>query len=304
VTRPAARPGAASQTPQTARTGAASGAILTPKGPVPSRGQSLYLTAERLHRIATRLSQRDRELLRFVHDSRFASGQQLTRAFWLTRDPMSREARAARRALKRLTDWRVLDTLPRRVGGMRGSQGLVYRVGRAGVRLLAAGGVRGPRVELPGTLHLAHTLQTTELALRLRESHRAGALELLEVQQEPVCWRSYPGIGGVQRTIKPDLFARIGAGALEDRWMIEVDLASESGRTIARKLARYVEHFRSGREQHAHGTYPRVLWTVPDQRRVQQLTGMLAATPADARHLFTACVQEQAVGLIAAEADS
>jgi len=31
---------------------------------------------------------------------------------------------------------------------------------------------------------------------------------------------------------------------------------------------------------------------------------MLAATPADAKHLFTVCVQEQAAGLIASEASS
>src|ERR1700677_5119365 len=236
MTRPIARPGGSTPSPETPSPGGASRPVLTPKGTVPSEGQSPYLTAERLYGIARRMSERDRELLRFVHDSRFSSGQQLTRAFWLTRDPMSSDARAARRALKRLSDWRVLDTLPRRVGGMRGSEAMVYRVGRAGVRLLAAGGVRGPRVEIPGTLHLAHTLATTELALRLREADQAGQLELIEVQQEPACWRTFPGVGGVQRVVKPDLFARIGARALEDRWMIEVDLASESGRTIAGKL--------------------------------------------------------------------
>src|ERR1700689_4699754 len=130
MTRPVARPGASSQPPQNTRAGAAYPAVLTPKGPVPSRGQSPYLTAERLHRIASRMSDRDRELLRFVHDSRFASGQQLTRAFWLTRDPMSREARAARRALKRLTDWRGLGTLPRRGGGGRGRGGAGFPGGR------------------------------------------------------------------------------------------------------------------------------------------------------------------------------
>src|SRR5665213_1606913 len=115
--RPVARPGRLSPTRPTARAGAASGAFSTAKGS--GTPQSLYLTADRLHRVASEMTERDWQLLRFTHESRFASGQQLIRWFWLTRDPMSSQARAGRRALKRLTDWRVLDTLPRRVGGLR-----------------------------------------------------------------------------------------------------------------------------------------------------------------------------------------
>ncbi len=300
---PVARPGTLSPAAGKTRAGAASRAFSTPKGSVSS--QSLYLTAERLHRTAAELTETDWKLTGFVHESRFASGRQLVRAFWLTDDSMSSQARAGRRALKRLTDWRVLETLPRRIGGIRtGSDGLVYRVGRAGVRLLAARGIHGPRVEVPGTLHLAHTLATTELALRLREADHAGELEVIETQQEPRCWRRYPGAGGVQRVLKPDLFVRVGAGALEDRWMIEIDLASESGRTIARKAARYLEHYRSGREQHAHGTYPRVLWTVPDVQRAEQIKDVLAHQPAEVRPLFTVSLSDQVVGLLASEARS
>ncbi len=310
MTRPVARPGTLSQSTAVARAGTASGGFSTPKGSVSS--QSLYLTADRLHQVAAELSDRDRELLSFVHESRFASGQQLIRAFWQSTDPMSSQARAGRRALKRLTGWRVLETLPRRIGGIRtGSEGLVYRVGRAGTRLLAARGIYGPRVEAPGTLHLAHTLATTELALRLLEAARAGVLELIETpQQEPRCWRSYPGVGGVQRTLKPDLFVRVGVGGagagdhLEDRWAIEVDLASESGRTIARKTVRYLEHYHSGREQREHGTYPRVLWAVPDQQRAEQITGVLDRQPAEARRLFTVCLLDRVVDLLASEASS
>jgi hypothetical protein len=303
---PVARPGRLSPTRRNARAGTASGAFSTPKGSVSS--QSLYLTADRLHHIASELTDQDWTLLRFVHNGRFATGQQLVRAFWLTRDPMSARARAGRRALKRLTDCRVLETLPRRIGGIRtGSDGLIYHAGRAGVRLLATRGVHGPRVEAPGTLHLAHTLATTELALTLREADAAGRLEVIETQQEPRCWRRYPAAGGVQRVLKPDLFVRVAAGptgSLEDRWMIELDLASESGRTIARKAARYLEHFRSGREQHDHGTYPRVLWAVPDPPRVAQLGDVLAAQPAEARRLFTVCLIAEVVDLLASEARS
>jgi hypothetical protein len=310
VTRPVDRPGTLSAPAGNPGAGAGYPRISTPKGSV--FRQSLYLTADRLYQISREMSERDVAALRFVHDSRFASGQQLTRAFWLTGDPESNAARAGRRALKRLTDWRVLERLPRRIGGRRtGSDGFVYHVGRAGVRLLAARGIHGPRVEVPGTLHLVHTLATTELALRLREADRDGTLECIEVQQEPACWRRFPGPMGARRVLKPDLFLRIAAAgvegaaeALEDRWLVEIDLSSEAGRTIAGKAGVYLEHYRSGREQHDHGTYPRVVWLAPDERRVEQIRQVLKRQPAEARRLFTVCLFEDAIQLLATEARS
>jgi hypothetical protein len=286
---------------ENARAGVASRTISTAKGSVSQ--QSLYLTADRLFAVSREMSEPDWAMLSFVHESRIVTGGQLIRTFWQTADPETSEARAGRRVLKRLADWRVLETLPRRIGGMRtGSDGLVYRVGRAGVRLLAARGIHGPCVEAPGTLHLAHTLATTEFVVRLHETSRGGELEVIEVQQEPICWRGYLGPGASRRVLKPDLFLRLGAGALEDRWMVEVDLASESGRTIARKAARYLEHYRGGAEQREHGVYPRVLWTVPDERRAEQIADVLERQPAEARRLFTVCRFDRAVALLAAEA--
>lgn len=299
--RPAERPGTSPKTRANPRTGAASWRFSTANGSVSSQSLS-YLTPDRLHQTNRSMSNLDWQLLNFVHDGRFATGAQVIRAFWQTEDATSNPARRGRRVLKRLTDWRILATLPRRVSGMRGSAGLVYYTGRAGVRLLAVRGITGPRVEVPGTLHLAHTLATTELALRLREADRDGTLELIEVQQEPACWRNYPVLFGSGRTLKPDLFVRIGAGGQEDRWFVEVDLGSESARTIARKATVYGEHYRSGAEQHGHGVYPRVVWLVPDGVRAEQVEGVLARQPAETRRLFTVCRFDDAVSLMAAEA--
>lgn len=306
MTRPVDRPGTLSLPASDPGAGAGYPGISTPKGSVSS--QSLYLTADRLYQISREMSERDQAVLRFVHEGRFATGAQLIRGFWLTSDPEANAARTGRRALKRLADWRVLERLPRRIGGRRtGSDGLVYRVGRAGVRLLATRGIYGPRTEAPGTLHLTHTLATTELALRLREADRVGELKLIEVEQEPQCWRRFLGPMGARRVLKPDLFVRIeagSAGALEDRWALEIDLSSESGRTIARKAAIYLEHYRSGREQHDHGTYPRVLWLTPDEQRTTQIKEVFKRQPPEARRLFTVCRFDDAVGLLAAEARS
>jgi hypothetical protein len=303
MNRPTKRPGATSRLGAIPRNGAASAAIWTANGSVFPQPHS-YLTPSRLHQIGRAMSEADWRLLDFIHQSRFATGEQLIRAFWQTGDATSNAARRGRRALKRLTDWRVLQTLPRSVSGMRGSAGLVYYPGRAGVRLLGARGVTGPRLEVPGTLHLAHTLATTELAVRLSEAARGGTLELIEVQQEPACWRRYPAFFAAERVLRPDLFIRLGAGKSEDRWMIEVDLGSESARTIARKAALYGEHYRAGTEQRQSGVYPRVAWLVPDETRAEQVRSVLGRQPSEARRLFSVSVFDQGVAFLAAEARS
>jgi Replication-relaxation len=301
MSRPIARPGALSAPGQIPRNGGPSRRSSAAKGSAPQQTQ--YLTAARLEALAESLSDSDRAVLRFVHDSRFATGHQLLRRIWHSSDQGSAVARAARRALKRLVDQRVLATLPRRIGGVRtGSQGLIYATGLAGARLLAVRGVSGPRVDLPGTLHLSHTLATTELVVRLGEAERSVGLEIIEVQQEPLCWRPFPGAGGAARVLKPDLFVRLGAGALEDRWIVEVDLGSESGRTLARKATLYRDHYRSGREQHAHGVYPRVLWTAPDDERAAQIRAVLDAQPEELTRLCSVRRFDEATDFLAKEA--
>jgi Replication-relaxation len=304
--RPAMRPGHASPARPNPRSGAVSGAFSTADGCVPAPPLS-YLTPARLHQTSRSLSNLDWQLASFVHESRFASGAQLIRAFWRTRDATSNAARRGRRALKRLVDARVLATLPQHVSGMRGQAGLVYYTGRAGTRLLSDRGITGPRVEMPGTLHLAHTLATTELALRLAEADRDGTLGLIEVQQEPACWRTYPVVFAPARTLKPDLFIRVAAGQRgeqEDRWLVEIDLGSCSARTIARKASAYGEHYRSGIEQDRHGVYPRVVWLVPDAARAQQIERVLHRQPAGTRRLFTVRPFDEATSYLAMEACS
>ena len=86
---------------------------------------------------------------------------------------------------------------------------------------------------------------------------------------------------GARLMFKPDLFVRVAApgSSYEYRWMVEVDMATESGTTIRSKAMRYLAHYRAGTEQHEHGVYPRVLWAVPDARRAEQITGVLAHLP-------------------------
>ena len=113
--------------------------------------QSLsYLTPDRLH-------QTNRSMSNLTGNSSASSmtvallrGAQLIRAFWQTEDATNSPARRDAGRSSGSTDWRVLDPLPGASGGSRGSAGLVYCVGRAGVRLLAVRGITGPRVGAPG----------------------------------------------------------------------------------------------------------------------------------------------------------
>jgi hypothetical protein len=303
VRRPVARSVASSQDGRKGCRGVTSRRISPPNDPVWPRVN--YVTAERLHWIAGEMEERDWTVLSFLSATRLASGRQLARRHWgAAEEGDSAEARAARRTLKRLGDWRVLDWLPRRVGGRRaGSAGMVYSVGVAGVKLLAQRGFQPRRLEAPGTLYVAHTLAITELVVALHEADRAGELELIETpQSEPACWRGFIGVGGGRVVLKPDLFVRIGAGsASEDRWMIEVDLDTEARGTLRAKAERYLAHYRSGSEQGTHGAYPRVLWAVPTEQRAGQL---IDAMPDEASRLFAVCLLGEAVAYLAAEARS
>jgi len=303
VTRPVARPIARGLAARKPRSGPGFPQLATRKDPAfPARSR---ISARRLDLIVSQLSELDRDVLCFVSAYRLATGTQLVRRFW----PGDEErARAARRALKRLADWRVLDPLPGRArGGVRGgSDTLIYSVGVAGARILAGRGLFQKRLGAPGDRHISHTLTICEVAVRLCEADRAGDVECIDIQAEPECWRSYLGPMMLRQTLKPDLYLRVAApgSAYEYHWLCEVDLATEYKATLLAKCRRYLAHYRSGVEQREHGVYPRVLWVVPDERRATQVEEVIGQLPLEARRLFTVRPFEDAPRFLAAEASS
>lgn len=301
MTRPVASPVTSSRQRRNPPAGVASRDFSRPKQSAPAR--SNYITPDRLYRTLQRMTDTDWLVLGFLSSSRLASGHQLIRRYWLTPEPGDARARAGRRALKRLTDWRVLDALPRRVGGERaGSSGMVYTVGVAGAKLLARRGQPANRLEAPGALYVAHTLACTELVVALGEASRSGLLECIEVQSEPECWRTFLAGLGARVTLKPDLFIRVAApgSSFEDRWYVEVDLATEATGTVLAKAKRYLAHHRSGRER----VHPKVLWAVPDTGRAERISSVLGRLPVEAQRMFAVCLTSGVVEFLAAEARS
>ncbi|GAA2734106.1 replication-relaxation family protein [Actinocorallia aurantiaca] len=116
-----------------------------------------------------------------------------------------------RRVLARLVSGRVLVTLARRVGGVRaGSQGLTYALDTAGQLLMqrwhgvsdsAPSRIRRPWT--PGQLFLAHSLDVSELYVRLVEVARLhGAFAVERFDAESAAWVE----NGLSGWLKPDAY--------------------------------------------------------------------------------------------------
>jgi hypothetical protein len=138
-----------------------------------------------------------------------------------------------------------------------------------------------------------------EAHVRVLEARARGELELLARQAEPAAWREFTAPGGGQVTLKPDACFTIGPKSRPTTWLLEVDRATVGGSTLERKLSVYVDFSRSSEAIIARGTTTKVLWLVPDRRRLDQLQQAFGRTPAAARPLFRAAVFDQLVAVLA-----
>jgi len=142
----------------------------------------------------------------------------------------------------------------------------------------------------------------TELYVELRERERAGKGELLAFDAEPLCWRRFTGVSGASVWLKPDAFCRFGTGRLEHLSFVEVDRATASVPTVARKLDCYRRYWQTGREQKRFGAFPRVILLTPHKARQAAVVTAVRRQPADARTLFRVGLATEALGLLTGEA--
>jgi hypothetical protein len=264
-----------------------------------------YLSGAAYRERVSQLVERDLEVIKRVSDLRFVTGSQLTRLCFADTDDLAANGRAARRALLRLVRLGMLERLPRQVGGARaGSAGFIYHLGIGGQRLAVERGWqperRRRRSLTPGTLFVRHALSVSELHTLLIESDRSRRFELLELACEPYCWRSFSGMSGHAQTLKPDSFVRLGLGAYEDSYFIEVDMGTEGTQTLVRQLAIYAAYARSGQEQEQRGVLPLTLWLAPDSKRVAAIEDSVASLPRADRELFKVARFEDAVAIMQA----
>jgi len=257
---------------------------------------------DRLAALAQTLSERDRDILQDVVRLRFVTAGHLARLhFTAISQPLTR-IRRVQRTLARLVAHGLLLRLQRRVGGVRaGSASFTYAPSAEAIRLvgfLAGDGIPSARAtHEPGTSFVDHTVAASEAYVQLVEAERTGRLELLQHQAEPDCWRYFLGPLGDAVRLRPDAFVALGIGPLEQRSFVEIDRGSEGSAALRRKLRTYADYWRSGAEQHQHGTFPRVIWQVEHPRRGAVLRRLVTELGEETQPLF---VVTNPAGLLAA----
>jgi len=236
------------------------------------------------------LSERDVAILESLRSHRLLTTGQLCRLhFAVGHATVAAASGAALRVLVRLESHHLVSRLARRIGGVRaGSSGVVWQLGSTGDRLLRTmhGQKHRRRYVEPSPAFTAHTLAVADLAVRLHELQDRRVVELLSVETEPSCWRSFTGPHGALEWLKPDLYAVTASGEYEDHWYLEADLATEHPPVVVRKAKVYQRYAATGTHQARHGLFPAVVWVVPDTPRQGAVRAALAADPALQSELF------------------
>ncbi len=257
--------------------------------------------------LASRLSERDWEIITTVRSFKYLTTRQISRQHFGLSAGDGPIPRHVNHALARLRELGLLSNLERRIGGVRaGSGGHVWQITDSARRLLgehlnepAAGRVR---VFEPSTTFLEHTLAVAEVVISFQEVANVTDIKLAHLQVEPECWRSYLGPSGETRWLKPDLAVVTESGRYEDHWFVEVDRATEPPNRVIKKCRQYEEYRHSDREQAKHGVFPAVVWVVPNERRRDQLWGRLAIEVANDDRLFTVVTPSDLGALVVAGA--
>ena len=238
-------------------------------------------------------------LLALVAAHRFATTTQLAR---LTAPEYASPASALRqtqRHLASLAQQRLLTSLERRVGGWQGGSAVtVWAATTRGHRRVAAEGEEVPRRQRPrevSTTFLDHLLAITEVRTSIEEAVRQEADTEAAVALEPECWRTALSPSSQVQVLRPDLAVTITSPAYEDRYLVEVDRATENpGRVIA-TCWRHQEHQAQASDG---GVFPLVVWLVPTDRRRHRLERAIAHSTGLLRDLFRVIRLDQLPTLI------
>jgi Replication-relaxation len=255
------------------------------------------VSGQRLAVLRGELTERDWAVMGMLAAVKLANGTQLRRATIGDSSPAAE--RAARRQLARLVEWRVVERLERRQGGLgRGSDAWTYALGPAGLRL-SSNGDRARRPSLPSRPMWNHALLGAEIYTRLVEAIRGSNRELALWQGEPVCWRDYPGPYGERLRLKSDAFVIVSGPDYEDMAFVEFDTGSQSREVIRAKIKAYSRYAASGQEQGVQdGVFPRVVFVTSSQERRLLLIELLTYLPTEESRLFVVGQLEDAAWLL------
>ena len=241
-------------------------------------------------------------LLALMAAHRFATTTQLARLTALEYASSASALRQTQRHLASLAQQRLLTSLERRVGGWQGGSAVtIWAATTRGHRLVAADEGEVPRRQRPrevSTTFLDHLLAITEVRTSIEEAIRQEADTEVAVALEPECWRTALSPSGQVQVLRPDLAVTVTSPAYEDRYLIEVDRATENpGRVIA-TCWRYQEHQATSAQASDGGVFPLVVWLVPSDRRRHRLERAIAHSTGLLRELFRVIRLDQLPTLI------
>lgn len=271
------------QTPEPSETNASLGSDSIPflgiafdsAGRRPVSSKTKKLSRIQLTEIEGCLTARDHAVLQTIRKYRFLTSTQVGNLFFTDCTTKTSRSRNQNLLLKRLGDYGLIRPLKRRMGGCGGGSTLqVWHITEAGQRLLTLNepdSIKRKRIVEPRPLFLEHTLAITECAVQMTSLCRYSAdLNLVAIDTEPTCWRRFTDSGKAVY-LKPDLFAITIYQKYEDRWLIEIDLGSESMRQVVDKCNTYLHYYYSGIEQKETGMFPLVMWIVRDIARKERI---------------------------------
>ncbi|HEX3786123.1 MAG TPA: replication-relaxation family protein [Pseudonocardiaceae bacterium] len=252
--------------------------------------------------LLTRLSERDIAVLESLRAYRLLTTNLIQRLhFGIGHASSGAALGATMRVLTRLESHGLVSRTGRRIGGVRsGSSGICWQLGSTGDRLLRTthGQKQRRRYIEPSPAFTAHTLAVAELAVSVHELQDRHVVEVLTIDTEPSCWRSFTGPHGTLEWLKPDLYVVTASGNYEDHWFIEADLATEHPPVVVRKAKVYQRYAASGAHQARHGIFPAVTWVVPDTARQGAIQAALAADRSIQPELFRVVTTDQFTALI------
>lgn len=120
-------------------------------------------------------------------------------------------------------------------------------------------------------------LAVADVAVTLIEHANGGRYELLELETEPTCWRTFTVSGATVIALKPDLLAVTADLSTETHSFIEVDLGTEHLPAVLRKCRTYQRYHATGIEDTTRGLFPAIVWIVPDAERATKLRTAITA---------------------------
>ncbi len=257
-----------------------------------------------LESVRSCLTDRDLQILESVSTNRFLASSQISRLCFSEKETQTSSLRATNRALRKLSNLRLLVALERRIGGVRaGSGAYVWSLGALGARLLqsvdrAHGLPHRLREREPSRTFLEHALAVAEVSLRLTETARRGSVTVISVEHEPDCWRICNRPGGGLLRLKPDLAVTTATDKFEDYWFFEIDMATEPPSRIVRTCLNYEVYRRSGIEQKKLGLFPAVVWIVPSAMRKETIRSRLDQERSVDSRLFWVITLDELYGLL------